>query len=173
MKNSIFSRLLVSILCVSIAGLIPTSAWADEGFSPYSQVPVEQIATEYGVHLTPAWLEHLQKSTVRFHFPQTESVRSGSFVSGDGVVLTNWHVMGYALARLKTPNRDVQEQGFVALRREDELNRSSDPQHSDERRGCDGSRALCRSCQYLGQDSGAGAKRRDPKCMASPHLCTN
>ena len=50
---------------------------------------------------TDEWLEHLQQSSVRFN-----SGGSGSFVSSDGLVMTNHHVGADALQKLSTKDKD-------------------------------------------------------------------
>src|SRR5580692_10418332 len=50
----------------------------------YSAPPREQLRSTYGFEISPGWLDHLMKSSIRFN-----SGGSGSFVSGDGLVITN------------------------------------------------------------------------------------
>src|SRR5690242_10564265 len=70
-------------------------ARADEGMWLYSAPPRDAIKAKYGFDLTDAWLEHLMKSSVRFN-----SGGSGSFVSADGLVITNHHVGADDLQKL-------------------------------------------------------------------------
>src|SRR4030095_10692731 len=60
---------------------------ADEGMWLFNNPPRKQLKEKYGFDATDAWLEHVQKSSVRFN-----SGGSGSFVSEDGLALSNHHV---------------------------------------------------------------------------------
>jgi hypothetical protein len=106
-----FARLAV------LAALIaqPFGARADEGFWPFNAVPREAIRQAYGFDVTEAWLQHLQLSAVRF------GGASGSFVSPEGLVLTNHHVGLGTLQKLSTPERNLAKDGFYARTREAEI----------------------------------------------------
>ncbi len=85
------------------------AAHADEGMWLYSAPPREAIKARYGFELTDAWLEHLMKSSVRFN-----SGGSGSFVSADGLVITNHHVGADDLHKLSTEKENILRDGFHA-----------------------------------------------------------
>lgn len=91
-------------------------ASADEGMWLFTKPPAEELKAKYGFEATPEWLEHLQKSCVRF-----STGGSGSFVSADGLALTNHHVGADMLAKLSTAEHDLLAEGFYAKTREDEV----------------------------------------------------
>lgn len=104
-------------LLAALALALPmTTTTADEGMWLYTNPPKEQIRKKYGFELTPAWLEHLQKASVRFN-----SGGSGSFVGEDGLVISNHHVGADALQKLSTEKRNLLKEGFHAKTTSEEL----------------------------------------------------
>jgi hypothetical protein len=85
------------------------AAWADEGMWLYNQPPREILGSRYQFAATDAWLEHLQKSSVRFN-----SGGSGSFVSADGLLISNHHVGADALQKVSTKEKNLLRDGFYA-----------------------------------------------------------
>src|SRR3954468_17716292 len=82
---------------------------ADEGMWLYSDPPRAQLKERYGFDATDAWLEHLQKSSVRFN-----SGGSGEFISADGLILSNHHVGADTLQKVSTKENDYLKKGFYA-----------------------------------------------------------
>ena len=93
-----------------------TPAFADEGMWTYDNPPVKVLKERYGFEPTQKWLDHLRLSSVRFN-----DGGSGSFVSADGLVLTNHHVALGQLSKVSTAERDYVQGGFLAPTREDEI----------------------------------------------------
>ena len=105
-------RFILAILIIApAAGLI-----ADEGMWTFDNIPKAEIAKRYGVQLSDQWLAHLQKSVVRL-----ETGCTASFVSAEGLVLTNHHCAAECLANNSSAQRDLISNGFIAARLEDEL----------------------------------------------------
>jgi hypothetical protein len=100
----------------AMAALASLSAVADEGMWTFDNPPREAIASKYGVTLDSAWLDRVQRATVRL-----ESGCTGSFISADGLVLTNHHCAEECIAQNSTPENDLVGNGFYAGTREKEL----------------------------------------------------
>ena len=89
--------------------------YPDEGMWLLNNVPKKYLQEKYGFTVTDEWLEHLQKSVVRF--PNG----TGSFISSDGLVLTNHHIASDWLQKLSTQKNNYYENGFLAATRTQEL----------------------------------------------------
>ncbi len=113
MKDSAHAAALAA--CLVVFGAVGAGR-GDEGMWLYNNVPAEQLKKKYGFDVGADWLEHLQKASVRFN-----SGGSGSFVSADGLVLTNHHVGADALQKLGTKEKNYYRDGFHARSRADEL----------------------------------------------------
>ncbi|MFM8734866.1 MAG: S46 family peptidase [Pirellulales bacterium] len=110
-------RLFPAAVCLVVAcGVAVGRSRADEGMWLFNEPPLERLEKQHGIRLTPEWLLHLQRSSVRFN-----SGGSGSFVSADGLVLTNHHVGAGAIQKLGDETHDYHRDGFVAASRADEL----------------------------------------------------
>jgi Peptidase S46 len=90
-------------------------ARADEGFWPFTSIPQQRIRTAYHTDLSDAWLNHLQRSVVKF------PGGSGAFISPEGLVLTNHHVALNTLTTLSSSTRNLVADGFIARTRSGEL----------------------------------------------------
>jgi hypothetical protein len=104
------------ILALALALLPVAFVAADEGMWTFDNPPVKLLKEKYGFEASQAWLDHLRLSSVRFN-----DGGSGSFVSADGLVLTNHHVARGQLQAVSTAERNYAEQGFLARTEAEEI----------------------------------------------------
>jgi hypothetical protein len=101
------------------AFVLVTSAsplFADEGMWLFNAPPLKQLKDKYQFEPTPQWLEHLQKSSVRFN-----SGGSGSFISPNGLCITNHHVGLDTLQKISSEKNNYVRDGFYAKSQKDEV----------------------------------------------------
>src|SRR4051812_29104205 len=106
---------------IVIAAVLTVLTWggtetvhADEGMWVFNNLPLKTLKEKYGFEPPAGWIEHLRSSAVRFN-----SGGSGSFVSADGLVMTNHHVGADTLQKISTGKKDYYKEGFHARRHED------------------------------------------------------
>jgi len=94
-----FRGIVVStfIIALSAGGFVH----ADEGMWVFNNLPLERLKEKYGFEPSAEWIAHLRSSAVRFN-----SGGSGSFVSADGLVMTNHHVGADMLQKISTKEKD-------------------------------------------------------------------
>ncbi len=110
LKPAILSLFLLLTVCAGYP-----AAHADEGMWTFHNPPTALVKQKYRVDLTPQWLEHVRLSTVRL------SNCTASFVSPDGLILTNFHCSWTCLEDHSTQDRSLIEEGYLAGSREKEL----------------------------------------------------
>ena len=104
------------LLALTIAGSFAAAIVADEGMWTFDNFPRKAVAEKYGVQITDAWLERVQKAIVRL-----ETGCTGSFASPDGLILTNNHCVRSCLAENSTAKRDLVGNGFTSKTRAEEI----------------------------------------------------
>ena len=93
-----------------------SSVFADEGMWLFNSPPLKQLKEKYQFEPTPQWLEHLQKSSVRFN-----SGGSGSFISPNGLAITNHHVGADTLQKISGEQHNYLRDGFYAKTQGEEI----------------------------------------------------
>ncbi len=112
-----FHRNSSFVAFLAIALFVPAPAVrADEGMWLFNGPPKKLLKEKHDFTPTDAWLAHLQQSAVRLN-----NGGSGSFVSADGLVMTNHHVGADALQKLSTKDRDLLRSSFYARTPGEEL----------------------------------------------------
>ena len=107
--------LLLNVLFAALlAAPALQSARADEGMWTFDNFPSAKVKQLYGVDITPAWLDKVRLATVRL------SNCTASFVSPDGLILTNHHCAVECLSQHSTPGHDLIAAGYAAPGREQE-----------------------------------------------------
>ena len=105
-------RLLAMTATLTLAA---GSAHADEGMWTYDNFPTAAVQKQYGVRIDGPWLDRVRVATVRL------SGCSASFVSPDGLILTNHHCITACLTENSTKEKSLLEDGFIARGREQEI----------------------------------------------------
>jgi hypothetical protein len=86
----------------------PTSAVRpDEGMWPFDGLPLQRLKEKYDFEPTAEWLDHVRLGSVRF-----DTGGSGSFVSPNGLVMTNHHVALETIQKVSTQEKDWVKDGF-------------------------------------------------------------
>ena len=82
---------------------------AEEGMWTFDNFPSARVQKSHGFSPDKEWLDHVRLSSVRLALGC-----SGSFVSPDGLVMTNHHCARRCIQDLSTPEQDLTAHGFYA-----------------------------------------------------------
>jgi hypothetical protein len=96
----------ILLLLLAVAASLP--AVANEGMWTFDNFPAQAVKQAYGVEVTPAWLDKVRLSTIRL------SNCTASFVSSQGLMLTNHHCVESCLAEISNKTKSLLELGFSA-----------------------------------------------------------
>ncbi len=102
-------------LVVALTLLVPLLSAADEGMWTFDAFPSDKVQRAYGFSPTPAWLENVRLSSARL-----ARGCSGSFVSEQGLVMTNHHCAHSCIEQLSRAGKDFVKDGFYAKTAADE-----------------------------------------------------
>ncbi|WP_439472662.1 S46 family peptidase [Brevundimonas sp.] len=117
--RSLRSAVQATASIVAVGGLMailaaPGTARADEGMWTFDNFPIQTVNQRYGTRLDQAWLDRVRNASVRIQGC------SASFVSPDGLILTNWHCVVGCAQELSSPQEDLVKNGFLSATREEE-----------------------------------------------------
>ncbi|MCK4263586.1 MAG: S46 family peptidase, partial [Candidatus Aminicenantes bacterium] len=115
-KKSLFCGLVVILGLLLVHVLSGSSSFGDEGMWTFDNPPIKQLKERYGFTPTQEWLDHVRLASVRFM-----DGGSGSFISPNGLVLTNHHVAVGQLQKISTAEKDFVDAGFLAVTPAEEL----------------------------------------------------
>lgn len=112
-----FPRRLPALVPAFVLALVmsPGLLRAAEGMWTLDNLPVAALERDYGFRPGPDWAERAQGAAVRL-----AGGCSGSFVSPEGLVLTNHHCVRDCIQQLSTADRDYTARGFLARDRAEE-----------------------------------------------------
>jgi hypothetical protein len=119
MLRSLRAAVSATASIAAVAGVLalmatPTSARADEGMWTFDNFPMQTVNDKYGTRIDQAWLDRVRNAAVRIQGC------SASFVSDQGLILTNWHCVVGCVQELSTPEQDYVKNGFLTANREEE-----------------------------------------------------
>jgi hypothetical protein len=102
-------RILASLLAFAFLIQAAPLARADEGMWTFDNPPLKQWKERYNFEPTKEWLDNVRLVSVRLN-----DGGSGSFVSPDGLLMTNQHVASGQLSKVSTKEHDYVRNGFYA-----------------------------------------------------------
>jgi Peptidase S46 len=104
------------LACLLVVMGFPMTLPADEGMWLLNDPPRQLLKQKYDFDLTDAWLEHARLASIRFG-----NGGSASFVSPEGLLITNHHVGADLVRKLSPPDKDYYRDGYYARSRGEEL----------------------------------------------------
>jgi len=108
-------RTSITRLTLLAGALVSGAVAADEGMWTYHNPPLAQLKAKHGFEPTQEWLDKVRLASVRFM-----DGGSGSFVSPDGLMITNHHVGLPCIQNVSSAENDFVKTGFYAATREKE-----------------------------------------------------
>lgn len=118
MKVSVRLRLL-SFVGLLASCVLPSYVGADEGMFPISELANIGLK-QRGIELTPDEIFNPRSKSVVDGICRVNGC-TGSFVSNQGLIITNHHCAFDAIQKASTPQRDLLADGFIAKSRAEEV----------------------------------------------------
>ncbi|MBC7622096.1 MAG: S46 family peptidase [Aeromicrobium sp.] len=88
---------------------------ADEGMWTFDNLPREQMKSKYGFAAESGWVDHVMRAAVNI------GGCSASFVSPQGLVMTNHHCITGCLQQISSAKKNYLQDGFLARKMDEEL----------------------------------------------------
>ena len=88
---------------------------ADEGMWLFNNFPKDRVKEKYTFDVGDAFLDHLRLASVRM------GGGSGSFVSPNGLIVTNHHIASDCISKVSSAQHDYMKNGFYAAAQSEEL----------------------------------------------------
>ncbi len=102
---------------LGIASLVAAAPLqAEEGMWTFDHFPRDKVKKAYGFAIDDAWLNHVMRASARL-----AGGCSASFVSQNGLVMTNHHCAHGCISQLSTRERDLVANGYYAKNEGNEL----------------------------------------------------
>ncbi|MBC7621468.1 MAG: S46 family peptidase, partial [Candidatus Saccharibacteria bacterium] len=102
-------------ISLTVIALMGASVLADEGMWTFDNLPYEQLKARYNFTPDKAWVNHVQRAAVSL------GGCSASFISKNGLVMTNHHCIAGCLQQISSPAKNYLADGFLARKPEQEL----------------------------------------------------
>lgn len=106
-KSSFSLTLVAAVALLFIAFAKPVSA--DEGMWTFNNFPSKTVGAKHGFAPSQEWLDHVRLASLRI-----AGGCSASFISPQGLVMTNHHCVVECLEQISTPDRNFAEIGYSA-----------------------------------------------------------
>lgn len=100
---------VAGLAAVLFVGVMAGPVRADEGMWTYNNFPADAVAKKYGFKPEQAWLDKVRLGSARL-----ARGCSGSFVSKDGLVMTNHHCVRQCVGDLSSTKANYAKMGFLA-----------------------------------------------------------
>jgi hypothetical protein len=113
-----YKKIWMTLLLISVSMLFvhASAPRPDEGMWTFDNPPFKLLKDKYGFEPTKEWLDHVRLASVRFN-----DGGSGSFISAEGLALTNHHVARGQLQKMSTAEKDYVKDGFYAKTQAEEM----------------------------------------------------
>ncbi len=102
-------RIATYLLAAAFGTTLATPVWSAEGMWTLDNPPTKAMQAELGWAPDRAWLDRAMRGAARIG-----TGCSSSFVSKNGLVLTNHHCVARCVEQLSTAGRDLLKDGFLA-----------------------------------------------------------